>query len=195
MPWRQLSSAKLGCGLILGKLGEVVEEMLLSDLSPQLTFDDIQWETMICPLVIALFVGLLFLFRLVQAVRSWLSVRHEKQLSETRAAWIREKCQLVDKLKATKNEYTGIKSFSENASLEKEFLDITGHMDTYRKVKRTSLMLMEELTSLVQELKEGRSKCPKQEDEMVEMFKMPEALKDVMRLTTSQGAFPDLPGG
>lgn len=55
-------------------------------------------------------------------------------------------------------------------------------------------MLMEELTSLIQELKEERSKCSKQGEKMVEVFKMPEASKDVMRLITWQGALPDLPG-
>ena len=155
-----LSSAKLGFGRILGK---PVEEILPEDLNPQLTFDDIQWETVTCSLVIALFMSLLFLLRRVQSVRSWLSVRREKQLSETWAAWIREKCQLADKLKATRKEYTGIKSFSENARLEKEFLNITSLMDTYRKVKRMGLMLMEGFTPLGRELQEGRSKCSKRE--------------------------------
>ncbi|EFB24688.1 hypothetical protein PANDA_003954, partial [Ailuropoda melanoleuca] len=173
-------------GLILGKLGKVVDEMLPNDLSPQLTFHNIQWEIVICPLVITLLVGLLFLFRLVQSVRRWLYLRHEKQLSGTLAAWIREKFQLADKLKATTKEYMEIKSFPENARLEKESLNITSLMDTYRKVKRTNLMLMEELTSLIRELKEVRSKCSNQGEELVEVFKTPETPKEVTRLTTSQ---------
>ncbi|CAD7680832.1 unnamed protein product [Nyctereutes procyonoides] len=189
-----LSSTKFGFGLILGKLGKVVEKMLPNYLSPQLAFHNIQWEIVMCPLVITLLVGLLFLFRLVQSVRSWLYVRHEKQLSEMLVTWIRKKVQLVDKLRATKKD-TGVKPFSENTRLEKESLNITSLMDTYRKVKRTNSLLMEKLTSLIQELKEEKSKCSKQDEEMVEMFKMPEAPKDIMRLTMSQGAFPNLPEG
>lgn len=56
-------------------------------------------------------------------------------------------------------------------------------------------MLMEELTSLIQELKEERSNCSNQGEEMVEVFIMPETPKEVMRLTTSQGALPNLPRG
>lgn len=102
-------------------LGKVVEEMLPNDLGPQLTFHNIQWEIVICLLVIALLVGLFFLFRLVQLVRSWLCVRSEKQLSDTLTSWIREKFQLADKLRVTKKEHKGIKSFSENARGERVF--------------------------------------------------------------------------
>lgn len=188
-----LSSAKLGFGLILGK---PVEEILPEDLNPQLTFDDIQWETVTCSLVIALFMSLLFLLRCVQSVRSWLSVRHEKQLSETWAAWIREKCQLADKLKATRKEYTGIKSFSENARLEKEFLNITSLMDNLQKGKEGGLDADGGINS-------PGSRTARREIQMFktrrgdgrDVFKMPAASKDIMRLTTSQGDFPNLPGG
>ena len=47
-----------------------------------------------CPPAVSLLVGLLFIFRLVQSVRSQLYVRREKQLAETVAARIEEKCQL-----------------------------------------------------------------------------------------------------
>lgn len=57
-----------------------------------------------CPLVMALLVGLLFIFRLVQSVRSQLYLRHERQLSETLATCIKEKCQLTDKLRVTEKE-------------------------------------------------------------------------------------------
>ena len=50
-------------------------------------------------------------------------------------------------------------------------------MDTYRKVKRTNLMLMGELTSLIRELKEERSKCSNQGEELVEVFKTPRLQK------------------
>ena len=84
-----------GFGLALWKVSEVVVKPLLNDLSPQVTFCSIQREAGMCLLAITLLVGLLFTLRLVQSVRSRLYLRRERQLSETLAAWINEKCQLL----------------------------------------------------------------------------------------------------
>lgn len=46
------SPAELSYGLILGKLGEVVMELLPNDLSPQLTFHSLQWEIVVCSPII-----------------------------------------------------------------------------------------------------------------------------------------------
>lgn len=175
------SSVELGFGLILWKLGELVVKLLPSDLNPRLTFHSIQWKTGMCPLVMALPVGLLFIFRLVQSVRSQLYLRHERQLSETLAAWIKEKCQLTDKLRVTEKERAETESVLENVRLAKESLRISGLTNTYRKVRRTNSMLMEKLTSLVKELKE-KSKRTKQKEEREEMLKVLESLKEVTRL-------------
>lgn len=56
-------------------------------------------------------------------------------------------------------------------------------------------MLMEERTPLIQELKEERRKCSKQEEKMVEMLKMLDSLEEVMKLAAPREAFPNLPGG
>ncbi|CAK7309528.1 cTAGE family member 9 [Vulpes lagopus] len=181
-------------GLMLGMLGEMVVELLPSYLSSLLIFHNLQWETVMCLPVIGLLVGLLFIFRLIQSVRSHLYRRHERQLAKTLAAGIEEKCQLIDKLCVAKEEYVGIELSLENARLEKESFNIGSLRDSYRKGKRINIMLMEELNSLVQELKEERSKTSKQEEQMAEMLKVLQSLEQIMRIITSKGAFPNLPG-
>lgn len=52
------SSEGLGPGLILGKLGKMVVELLFPDLSPCLTFCYLQEKTPVCPSLIGLLVGL-----------------------------------------------------------------------------------------------------------------------------------------
>lgn len=177
-------------GLMLGMLGEVVVELLPSYLSPLLIFHNLQ----MCLPVMGLLVGLLFIFRLVQSVRSHLYRRHERQLAKTLAARIEEKCQLIDKLCVAKEEYVRIEFSLENARLEKESFNIGSLRDSYRKGKRINIMLMEELNVLVQELKEERSKFLKQEEQMAEMLKVLQSLEQIMRIITSKGAFPNLPG-
>lgn len=189
-----LSSVQLGLGMILGKLGEVVVELLPDILSPRLTFHSLQWETVMCPPALSLLVGILFIFRLVQSVRSQLYVQREQRLAEAVAAGIEEKCQLVDKLGAAQKEYLGVQSSLEIARLEKESLNIASLTDTHRKVKRTNAMLKEELTDLAQELKGERAKWLKQE-ETAELLRVLECLEEVVRFNTSQGAVPKLPGG
>lgn len=56
-------------------------------------------------------------------------------------------------------------------------------------------MLMEERTPLIQELKEERRKCSKQEEKIVEMLKMLDSLQEVMEFAAPREAFSNLPGG
>ena len=176
------------CGLILGKLSEMVMLLLPNGQSSQFTFQSLQWETVVYLPVISLLVGLLFTFRLFQFVRSRLYVRHEKQLSQTLAAQIDEKCQLYDKYHAAKIEYAEMETSLENARLESESISVLGLTDTYRKLRSVNLILSQELNSLVQELIKERFMQPKQE-EMEEMLKVLKSLKEVMRTSRSQGLF------
>lgn len=64
------SSAESGFTLILGQLGKVAAELLPNGLSPCLIVHDLQWETMACPPVICLSVGLLLIVKLVRFVWS-----------------------------------------------------------------------------------------------------------------------------
>lgn len=68
-------------------------------------------------------------------------------------------------------------------------LNITSLADTYREVKRTNLMLMEERTPLIRELEEERRKRSKQEEKIVETLKMLDSLEEVMELTAPPGSF------
>ena len=99
-----LSSTECGFGLLLRQLGEGVVELLPGDLSLQLPLHSLPWGTEVCLPVMGLVMGLLFMLRLIQSVRSWLYVRREKQLLKTPAARIAEKCQLMDRLCAAKKE-------------------------------------------------------------------------------------------
>lgn len=128
-------------GLILGKLSEMVMLLLPNGQSSQFTFQSLQWETVVYLPVISLLVGLLFTFRLFQSVRSQLFVRHEKQLAETLATQIDEKCQLTDKYHAAKNEYAEMETSLENARLEGESINVLSLTDTYRKLRSVNLIL------------------------------------------------------
>nr|CAI9693591.1 unnamed protein product [Rangifer tarandus platyrhynchus] len=172
---------------ILGKLSEMVMLLLPNGQSSQFTFQSLQWETVVYLPVISLLVGLLFTFRLVQSVKSRLFVRHEKQLAETLAAQIDEKCQLTDKYHAAKNEYAEMETSLENARLESESINVLGLTETYRKLRRVNMMMRQELNSLVQELMKERFMQSKQEEEMEEMLKVLKSLEEVMRITRSQG--------
>lgn len=73
------------------------------------------------------------------------------------------------------------------ARLEKKSINITSLTNTYRKVGRTNVLMMEKLTSLTKELKES-FKGSKQEEEMVKLLKMLESLEEVMtRPSLSKG--------
>lgn len=188
------TSVEHGFERILGRLGEMMVKLLPSDPSPALLLHNLQWETLVRLPVIGLLVGLLFTFRLVRSVRSRRYGRREKQLAEAVAAGIEEKCQLIDKLFDAKEEHVGIESSLENARREKDSLDIPRLADSYRKANGTNVMLREELNSLVQELKGESAKRSKQEGQVREMLRDLQCLEEIVRLTTSQGAFPQLPG-
>ena len=176
-------------GLILGKLSEMVMLLLPNGQSSQFTFQSLQWETVVYLPVVSLLVGFLFTFRLVQSVRSRLNVRHEKQLAKTLAAQIDEKCKLIDKYCAAKNEYAEMETSLENAKLESESINVFSLADGYRKLRRVNLILRQELNSLVQELIKERLMQSKQEEEMEEMLKILKSLEVVMRTTRAQGLF------
>lgn len=78
--------------------------------------------------------------------------------------------------------------------VQKKSFNTPGFVDAYKKVNSTNVMLMEKFTTLVQELKEERSRLFRQQEELVEMLTTLEALGEPMRATPSQGAFPHLPG-
>lgn len=180
--------------MTLWKVSEVVVKTLLNDLSPRLTFSSIQRETGMCLLAITLLVGLLFTLRLVQSIRSRLYLKCERELSESLAAWINEKCQLFDQFRVAEKECAETELVLENARLEKETLNISQLTNTYKKVKRTNLMLMEKLTSLVKELKE-RPKLSTEKEEIEEMLMMLEVVEEITRLSISQRISPNLSGG
>ena len=121
------SSVELGFGQILGKLSEVVVLLLPSGQSSQFTFQSFPWETVVCLPVISL---LVVSYLLVQSVRSWLFIRHEKQLAETLASQIDEKCLLTDKYCAAKNEYAEMETFLEKTRLESESKNTPSLTDT-----------------------------------------------------------------
>lgn len=187
-------SLEHGFELILGKLDEMMVKLLPIDSSPRLMFHNLQWETLLCPPVIGFLVGLLFLCRLVQSVRSHSYEKREKQLAEALAAGIEEKCHLIDKVFVAEKEHAAIESSVEKAKLEKESFDIPSLADSYRKGKRTTVMLMKELQSLCRDLEEERAKRCQQEEQMMEMLKDLQALEDMMTFAKSQGAFPNLLG-
>lgn len=185
---------ELGFGMTLWKVSGVVVKTLVNDLSPRLTFCSFQRETGMCLLAITLLVGLLFTLRLIQSIRSRLYLRRERQLSETLAAWINEKCQLSDQFRVAEKDCAETELVLENARLEKETLNISQLTNTYKKVKRTNLLLMEKLTSLVKELKE-KPKLSTQKEEIEEMLMMLEVVEEITRLRISQSISPNLPGG
>ena len=188
------ASVEPGFVRILGMLGEMMVKLLPSYPSPTLLLHNLPWETLVRLPVIGLLVGLLFTFRLVQSVRSRLYGRREKRLAEAVAAGIEEKCQLIDKLFDAQEEHAGIESSLENARREKDSFNVPRLAESYRKAKRTNMMLREELNSLVEELKGERAKRSKQEGPVMEMLRDLQCLEETVRRTTSHGAFPQLPG-
>lgn len=154
----------------------------------------LQWEILACPPVIGFLVGLVFVVRLVWSVRSRLYVRREALLAKALAAQIGEKCWLMDTLSAAEEKCAGIQSSLAGARQERESLHIRSLADACAEVTATYWTLKQEITSLVQELEQERSKCSKQEEEMVEMLKTLQSLEEVVNISTSQGAFPSFPG-
>lgn len=99
-----------------------------------------------------------------------------------------------DKFRVAEKEYAETELVLESARLEKESLNISQLTNAYKKVKRTNLMLMEKLTSLVKELKK-KPKHSIQKEEMEEMLMMLEVIEKITRLSISQRVSPTLPGG
>lgn len=96
------------------------------------------------------------MLRLIQSLRSRFYVRHERQLAKTLAARIAEKCQLIGKLSAAKKEHAVAEMSLGNARLGKGPLNRPSLADACGKVVKANSML-EELTSVVQELNEERA--------------------------------------
>ncbi|KAG3265014.1 hypothetical protein H1C71_001346 [Ictidomys tridecemlineatus] len=197
MEWVR-SSVELGFMLFLEKLNKVVVELLPSDLNPQLKVHRLQGEILVCFPIIVLAVGLLFLFRVVQFVKSRLYVRYEKQLAEALAASIEERYQLINKLSAAKKELAEIESSLEKIRAQKDSFNISSLIDNYRKARSTNLKLIEEVILLVKELKEERSKLSRNQKEMMELQNRLEFLKKTLRISkhikglfqTCQGSSP-----
>ena len=87
-----------------------------------------------------------------------------------------------DKLRVAEKEYAETELVLESARLEKESVNISQLTNAYKKVKRTNLMLMEKLTSLVKELKE-KPKRSIQKEEIEEMLMMLEVIEEITRLS------------
>lgn len=113
------------------------------------------------------------------------------QLTKALAAQLEEKCHLIDKYSARREQCAGIESSLDDAMPERESLNIP---NTYRRVTVTYWILRQEITLLVHKLKEERSKCSRQEEGMAEMLKMLKSLGEMMKIPTSQAASPNLPG-
>lgn len=160
------ASAEPGFGLILGKPCEVAVELLPDGLGLRLSDHVLQWESLACPPVAGFLVGLIFIVRLVWFVRSPLLGRHEAQLTKALAAQMEEKCHLIDKNSAAREECAGIQSSLDDGRRETASLNVPSLADTYRKVTTTYWILRQEITSVVHQLKEERSKRSMQEEEI-----------------------------
>ena len=75
-------------------------------------------------------------------------------------------------LSSVHKEYLAIESCLEDTSLEKESLKIQNLVDTYGKLKGMSLILKEEMTSLVKELNREKSRPSRHKEMMAEMIRM-----------------------
>lgn len=76
--------------------------------------------------------------RLIRALRSRLYRRHERWLAETLAEQIEEKCQLVDKLYATKKECALVGKSLEKARREEGPVKVPGPAAAHSKVQPDS---------------------------------------------------------
>lgn len=189
------SAVELGFGPVLRKMGEEAVEVLPGGLSVGLIVPVFWWETLARPPVIGCLVGLIFLLRLVWSVRSRLYGRREEQLAKALAALIEQKCQLIDKLSAAKEECAGMESSLDEARHVKESLKTLSLSDTCTKVTTTYWVLREEITSLLHQLKEEKLRRSRQEEEVAEMLKTIKSLEEVVKTSTSRGAYPNLPAG
>ena len=86
----------------------------------------------------------------------------------------------------------GIESFSNDARCEKESLNVSNFSETDTKVTMDYWMLRQEITSLVHQPKEEKSKHSRQEEEITKVVKMLKSLEEVLKTSTSQAAFTNL---
>ncbi|XP_053511830.1 cTAGE family member 2-like [Artibeus jamaicensis] len=189
---RLWSSVGLGLGSVLGKLGKMVVQLLPSGLVPLLMVHVLLWKTLVCPPVL---VGLVFIVRLLQSVWSRLYLRHEVQLAKAVATQVAKKCQLIEQVRSAREECSRLESALAEAGREKQSLNIPSLVDTYRKETTAYWVLRQEITSLVDQLKEERRRQSRHREEMAEMLMTLKALEEGVKTTTSRGAFPTLPGG
>lgn len=183
------SSVELGLRLF-GKLDKMLKELLPDDLTPRLTFYDLQGEALECPPLICFVVGLLLVLRLVQSVRNRLYMRKEEQLANTLAECVKKKCQLINQFSDVKEEHARIDSALENAKQEKAS-NILSLVEAYRKIDG---MPREDLGSLIQQVKEERSRWATRTEKVAKMIKLCKSFQD-MSFITSQEPFVTQPGG
>lgn len=190
------SAVELGFGPVLRKMGEEAVDMLPGGLRVGLIGPVFfWWETLACPPVIGCLVGLIFILRLVWCVRSRRYGRREEELAKALAAQIEEKCQLIDKVSAAKEECAGMESSLDDARRVKESLKTLCLSDTCTKVTTSYWVLREEIMPLLHQLKEEKFRRSRQEEELAEMLKTIKALEEVVNTSTSGGAYPNLLGG
>ncbi|ELW58344.1 Putative protein cTAGE-6 [Tupaia chinensis] len=186
------ASVELGLSLF-GKLDQLVKELLPRSLTPRLSLYNLQGEALECPPLLCFLAGLLFVLRLLQCLRRRLYLRREKQLAETLAACVEEKCHLADRLSTAHEEHAGLESSLGRARRERESLDLPRLTEDYRTQQRLNVLLREELRSLLRQLEEERSRASEQEEQMVALLSLLESPED-LGVSTSQGAAGHLPG-
>lgn len=111
-------------------------------------------------------------------------------MARTLAALIQVKHQFFDMLSSVHKEYLAIESCLEDTSLEKESLKIQNLVDTYGKLKGTSLILKEEMTSLVKEVNKEKSRPSRHKEMMAEMIRTIQLPENGFGVITSEEDFP-----
>ena len=93
-------------------------------------------------------------------------------------------------LSSVHKEYLAIESCLEDTSLEKESLKIQNLVDTYGKLKGTSLILKEEMTSLVKEVNKEKSRLSRHKKMMAEMIRTIQLPENGFGVITSEEDLP-----
>ena len=109
--------------------------------------------------------------------------------SETPAALIQVKHQFFDMLSSAPKEYLD-RVMLEDTSLQQESLKIQNVVDTDGKLKGTSLILTEEMTSLVKEVNKEKSRPSRQKEMMGKIVRMIQLLESGLGVITSEEGFP-----
>lgn len=110
--------------------------------------------------------------------------------SETPAALIQVKHQFFDMLSSAPKEYLDTESCLEDTSLQQESLKIQNVVDTDGKLKGTSLILTEEMTSLVKEVNKEKSRPSRQKEMMGKIVRMIQLPESGLGVITSEEGFP-----